>query len=52
MYYAFLGYTGSTVHNPDARKYILNFQNNKIELQSILFKLFNETVFDNKVNII
>lgn len=36
--------------DPEAEKYKLKFKKNKDTLVSILFKLFNEEVFDNKVN--
>lgn len=36
--------------DPEAQKYKLKFKKNKDDLVSILFKLFNKEVFDNKVN--
>lgn len=36
--------------NPEAEKYKSKFKKNKDELVSVLFKLFNEEVFENKVN--
>jgi len=46
----FLGFTGSMKCDPEAQKYKLKFKKNKDDLVSILFKLFNKEVFDNKVN--
>lgn len=37
--------------DPEADKYKKRFKKNKDELVAILFKLFNEKVFDNKVNL-
>lgn len=36
--------------DPEAVKYKLKFKKNKDTLVSVLFKLFNEKVFDNMVN--
>lgn len=36
--------------DPEAEKYKTKFKKNKDNLVSVLFKLFNEEVFDNKVN--
>jgi len=44
------GFTGSMKCDPEAQKYKLKFKKNKDNLVSILFKLFNNEVFDNKVN--
>jgi len=44
------GFTGSMKCDPEAQKYKLKFKKNKDDLVSILFKLFNKEVFDNKVN--
>lgn len=38
--------------DPNAEIFKLKFKKNKDSLVSVLFKLFNEEVFDNKVNII
>ncbi|KOC69231.1 Acidic repeat-containing protein [Habropoda laboriosa] len=35
--------------HPDAKKYRLNFKNNKDDLCSSLYKLYNEKVFDNEL---
>lgn len=35
--------------DPEAEKYKLKFKKNKDDLVSVLFKLFNDEVFDNKV---
>lgn len=37
--------------HPDAKKFRENFKAHKEELTTILYKLFNERVFDNKLNI-
>lgn len=37
--------------DPEAEKYKTKFKRNKDDLVAILFKLFNEKVFDNKVNL-
>jgi len=37
--------------DPAAEKYKTKFKKNKDDLVAILFKLFNEKVFDNKVNL-
>lgn len=36
--------------DPKAEKYKLKFKKTKDDLVSVLFMLFNEEVFDNKVN--
>lgn len=36
--------------DPEAEKFKLKFKKNKDDLVSILFKLFNKEVFDDKVN--
>lgn len=38
----------SSAH-PDAKKYKLDYRNNKEELCTILYKLYNEKVFNNKL---
>lgn len=42
-------FTGSMKCDPEAQKYKLKFKKNKDNLVSILFKLFNNEVFDNKL---
>ncbi|XP_008186400.2 uncharacterized protein LOC100165520 [Acyrthosiphon pisum] len=42
-------FTGSMKCDPEAQKYKLKFKKNKDNLVSILFKLFNKEVFDNKL---
>lgn len=37
--------------HPDAKKFRANFKAHKEELTTILYKLFNEKVFDNKMNV-
>lgn len=44
------GFTGSMKCDPEAEKFKLKFKKNKDDLVSILFKLFNKEVFDDKVN--
>lgn len=44
-----LGFTGSMKCHPESEKYKLKFNKNKNELVTVLFKLFNEQIFDNKV---
>lgn len=44
------GFTGSMKCDPVAQKYKLKFKKNKNDLVSILFKLFNKEIFDNKVS--
>lgn len=48
--YNISGFTGSMKCDPEAQKYKVKFKKNKDDLVSILFKLFNKEVFDNKVN--
>jgi hypothetical protein len=38
--------------DPAAEKYKIKFKKNKDDLVSVLFKLFNKEIFDNKVNYI
>ncbi|VVC35819.1 SprT-like,High mobility group box domain [Cinara cedri] len=42
-------FTGSMNCNPEAEKYKFKFKKNKDDLVSVLFKLFNEEVFNNKL---
>ncbi|KAL4097822.1 hypothetical protein QTP88_022530 [Uroleucon formosanum] len=42
-------FTGSMKCDPVAQKYKLKFKKNKNDLVSILFKLFNKEIFDNKL---
>lgn len=37
--------------HPDAKKFRENFKTHKEELTTILYKLFNEKVFDNKLTV-
>lgn len=37
--------------HPDAKKYRENFKAHKEELTTILYKLFNEKVFENKLEV-
>lgn len=37
--------------HPDAKKFRDNFKAHKDELTSVLYKLYNERVFDNKLNV-
>lgn len=37
--------------HPDAKKFRENFKSNKEELTKILYNLFNEKVFENKLNL-
>ncbi|CAK9819469.1 Germ cell nuclear acidic protein [Anthophora plagiata] len=52
-YYSFLASLSESVPinsaHPDAKKYRLNFKNNKDDLCSRLYKLYNEEVFDKKL---
>ncbi|XP_029666839.1 uncharacterized protein LOC115237741 [Formica exsecta] len=52
-YKSFLTSLSSTIPinniHPDAKKYILNYKNNKEELCKELYKLYNEKVFDNQL---
>lgn len=37
--------------HPDAKKFRENFKSHKEELAAILYKLFNEKVFENKLDV-